>query len=111
VQVRRRRSGGGRVISTTQANYDGNWVYGSGNKGEYRQKTLPVDSFEPNPWGLYQVHGNVWEWCEDNWDGSYRVVRGGSWVDQPVSLRSAGRTRYHPGLRSHAIGFRVARTL
>ena len=61
----------GSTISTSQANYDGNSTYGSGSKGEYRQKTVPVDSFQPNPWGLYQVHGNVWEWTEDCYKDSY----------------------------------------
>jgi formylglycine-generating enzyme required for sulfatase activity len=62
----------GPSISTQQANYDGfNYRYGSGAKGEYRRKTMPVRSFSPNPWGLYQVHGNVSEWVEDCWHDSY----------------------------------------
>jgi formylglycine-generating enzyme required for sulfatase activity len=117
----------GRSISTDQANYNGTYTYGGGPKGEYRAKTMPVDTFQPNPWGLYQVHGNVWEWVEDCYasgyrgrptDGSawtsqdcYRVVRGGSWVGDPELLRSANRTGLGSFYRNVNLGFRVGRTL
>jgi formylglycine-generating enzyme required for sulfatase activity len=118
----------GSTISTQQANYDGNYTYGGNSKGEFRQKTMPVDSFQPNPWGLFQVHGNVWEWTADCRNGSYngaptdgsartsgncdsRVLRGGSWISLPSSLRSAVRVNFDPALRFFEFGFRVARTL
>lgn len=119
----------GSSITTMQANYDGNYTYGGGAKGEYRQRTVPVDDFERNPWGLYQVHGNVWELCEDVWhdnyngaptdgsawlkggDASRRVVRGGSWYIYPQNLRSAFRGRNTTTNRSYTQGFRLARTL
>jgi formylglycine-generating enzyme required for sulfatase activity len=118
----------GWPISTSQANYDGNHVYSGGSKGENRQKTVPVDSFQPNPWGLYQVHGNVREWVEDCHQGSYggaptdglawisgdctrRGLRGGSWLDYPWDLRSARRLWYSADYRKPYLGFRVARTL
>jgi formylglycine-generating enzyme required for sulfatase activity len=124
----------GSSITPKQANYDGSaeLYEGGGSKGENRRRTVPVDSFNPNPWGLYNVHGNVWEWTEDCWndsnsgnpgngtarttgDCSERMVRGGSWLDQPAFLRSANRIRYY-GSHSHDWriydrGFRVARTL
>ncbi len=101
----------GDEISTAQANYNGDHTYGSGKKGEYRKRTVPVDSFKANPWGLYQVHGNVWEWCEDNYDASSRVLRGGSWSNVPQLLRSAFRNNVRPDNRYYGFGFRLARTL
>jgi formylglycine-generating enzyme required for sulfatase activity len=118
----------GSSISTRQANYNGYLTYGNGARGEFRQKTVPVDSFAPNPWGLYQVHGNVWSWTEDcshtsysgapmdgtAWtfgDCSRHVLRGGSWGSVPSVLRSAGRDTLATGIRDVNLGFRVGRTL
>ena len=119
----------GGSIRTTQANYNGAvYDYGGGLKRGYRRQTLPVDSFEPNAWGLYQVHGNVWEWTEDCWndsnegnpaDGSARttgecsrrVVRGGSWNSYPQFLRSAGRGGIIALTQGFDLGFRLARRL
>jgi len=118
----------GPSITSKQANYDGTVTYGAGEKGEYRQRSLPVDSFAPNSFGLYQMHGNVNEWVADCWRNTYqqtatdgaasttgdcgrRVLRGGSWYDSPQLLRAAARLGFYPGYRSNKIGFRVARTL
>ncbi len=118
----------GSSISTDEANYDGRTAYAHSGKGEWRQRTVPVDSFRPNPWGLYGVHGNVWDWTEDCWneanagnpgDGSpqrtgdctWRVVRGGAWNYPPRDLRAAHRYWNLPDNRSTVQGLRVARTL
>jgi formylglycine-generating enzyme required for sulfatase activity len=118
----------GTSITPEQANYDGTNTGGTeGQKGEYRQKTVPVASFQPNPWGLYQVHGNVWEWVEDCWHDSYkgapsdgsawtsgncdvRVLRGGSLNADPQYLRAAYRHWDGAADRVSLVGFRVART-
>jgi formylglycine-generating enzyme required for sulfatase activity len=118
----------GSSISTAQANYDGNSTFRGGSKGEYRQRTVPVDSFLANPWGVYDVHGNVFDWTEDCWnetntgnpgdgsartsgDCSHRVVRGGSWASDPRHLRSAFRGRSISVARNTYQGVRLARTL
>ena len=118
----------GPSISTRQANYNGTTAYGGGPTGEDRQKTVAVELFQPNPWGLYQVHGNVWEWVEDCWHDSYagapsngsawisgncsmRTFRGGSWNFVPGALRSAARGFSNPALRLVDVGLRLGRTL
>jgi formylglycine-generating enzyme required for sulfatase activity len=116
----------GDSISPRLANYDGSGD-GSGPSDSNRQKTMPVGSFPPNAFGLYDMHGNVTEWVEDCWHNEYtasaptdgsawvegecdgRVLRGGSWEDSETELRSAARTGEYKDNSSYVDGFRVAR--
>ena len=119
----------GDSISTAQANYNGTFSYNGGPKGQFRAATVPVNSFSPNPFGMYNVHGNVHEWAEDCWNENYRgapvngnswsssckgqahVLRNGSFLTPPVWSRAAFRGFSNVDIRNILIGFRVARDL
>ncbi len=119
----------GDTITTDQANYDGNFTYNGGPAGVCREGTSRVGSFPPNPWGLFDMHGNVWEWVqdvvhdnyvgapptgrawEDGGDQGRRILRGGCWLYNPRYLRSALRNGFSAILSNDVVGFRVARTL
>ena len=115
----------GDNITTDLVNYDGNYPYKSAPKGKYREKTTDVGTFPPNAFGLYDMHGNVWEWCEDEWHENYinaptdgiawnspsvsntKLLRGGSWLYVAGRCRAASRIRFSRGIRFGNYGFRV----
>jgi formylglycine-generating enzyme len=112
----------GPQITPAEVNYDGNYPYAGAAQGLYREKTVPVKSLPANAWGLHEVHGNVWEWCEDGYgpypaqevtdpqgvpNAASRVLRGGSWSSYAGRCRAANRARSTPVNRLSFIGFRV----
>jgi formylglycine-generating enzyme required for sulfatase activity len=117
----------GNCLSTDHANYNGNPLSGC-SKGEYRKKTIKAGSLRANAWGLYDMHGNMYEWVQDWYEkgfysrspvedpvndekGSGRVLRGGSWIFRARDCRSAYRGRVGPGDRGSNVGFRVLRSV
>jgi eukaryotic-like serine/threonine-protein kinase len=118
----------GETITAAVVNYHGNYPYGNAAKGEYRQKATAVGSFPPNGFGLYDMHGNLWEWCLDEWVNSYngaptdgsargdsksrngsksRLLRGGAWDSIAVDCRTAYRYHVLASNRNDYIGLRV----
>ncbi len=114
----------GSRITPEQVNYNGQFPCSCAAKGLFRRKTAPVRSLPANAWGFYEIHGNLWEWCQDWWQedlgpeaaldphgpeqGEFRVVRGGSWFLGGKGVRSAVRGKFAPNFRSDRVGFRIA---
>jgi formylglycine-generating enzyme required for sulfatase activity len=119
----------GNNLSTDQANYNGNYPYNNNSKGVFLEKTVPVTQFQPNPWGLYQMHGNLWEWCLDvlreypqkvekvledpmgSTEKPRAELRGGSWIDSARVCCSANRAVYEHDLSGHDFGLRPCSTI
>lgn len=116
----------GDQIDSTLVNFDGGNPYNKGSPSEYRERTVTVKELPCNDWGLCQMHGNVWEWCQDRFAnyqagpvidpkgpelGGSRVLRGGSWVDEGRYCRSATRLHLVQSYRGNFTGFRFARAI
>jgi formylglycine-generating enzyme required for sulfatase activity len=117
----------GEALTTTQANFDASASAGPRKRGAYEGRTVEVGTFQPNPYGLFDMHGNVAEWVEDCWNPSHagapedgsprggdckrRVLKGGAWYYEPEFLRSAARLSYPKSSRLNVVGFRVARNV
>ena len=118
----------GERLTDKQANFNASQPFNDSPAGRFRRRTINVGMFEPNGWGLYDTHGNVWEWTQDCWNVGYAPevdngaartrgdcngapIRGGSWYDTANVLRSANRARLDRQHRSNDVGFRVARDL
>jgi formylglycine-generating enzyme required for sulfatase activity len=118
----------GETLTSDLANYNGEFTYRAEPKGVYRHATTQVGSFPPNAFGLFDMHGNLWEWCADVWHDSYtgapddgrawisdghssdRVARGGCWHDTPDVCRSATRIKFKADEGDEYVGFRVVTT-
>ncbi|MBF0213228.1 MAG: formylglycine-generating enzyme family protein [Magnetococcales bacterium] len=119
----------GPIINTAQVNFNGKFPYLPDDpKGDYRQQTIPVASLPANPWGLFEMHGNVWEWCQDSWHDDYkdaptdgsaweekmdarRILRGGFWKAHARIIRSAHRRWIHMSDHGDDVGFRCILSL